>query len=97
MLLLYLREMRNPELLVNGELFLRILFLTYMHEVCSEPVMRVGQVRVKFQRALLLGNRLGILVLVGVEVSQLHVSIRKRIVQFDGSFQQRLDRGHIGI
>ena len=51
-------QMFGTELLIDGEFFLRYIFLPDMHIVGAQPVMRIGQIGIKRKSAHILRNRL---------------------------------------
>jgi len=66
---------------VNIELLLRAIFLANVYIVRSQSIVRVRQIRIQFESPHVLGDRLFIIVLLSVEVSQLHVHLGKRIIE----------------
>src|SRR5271170_6281730 len=69
------------ELLINVELSLSAILLPGVNVILAKAVMRVGKVWVQLQRPFILRKRLGILMLIGIENTQLQVGQGKRPIQ----------------
>ena len=80
-LLVHFRQMFGAELLVNRKLLLRVLLLANVHIVRSKAVMGVRKIRIQFESTHIFWNRLLILMLVGIEVSELHMGLGNGVIQ----------------
>jgi hypothetical protein len=84
-------HMFGLQLLINGELLLCLVLLTGANIILAETVVCIRRTGVQFQRALVLGQRLGQFVLVGVEDPKLQVCIGERSIEGYRLLQQGLD------
>ena len=70
-LLVQVSQVLLTQFLVRLELFLGFVLFAGMYVGLAKPIVRVGQVKINFQRTLILGNRICVLVLIRIEIAQL--------------------------
>ncbi len=85
-------EVLGAQSLVDRKFLLRVLFFSYVDIVGAQAVMGIRKVGINLESPDVVGNRLLIVVLVGIQISQLHMGLGKRIVERNGPLQQGLDR-----
>src|ERR1700680_1969550 len=72
-LLIQISEVLLAQLLVNLDLLLRAVFVAGAHVGLAKPIVRVGQIGIQLQRALVFRNGVGVLALLGVEIAELQM------------------------
>ncbi len=65
-LLVQVGQVLLTQFLVRLELFLGFVLFAGMYVGLAKPIVRVGQVKIYFQRTLILGNRIWVLVFSGI-------------------------------
>src|ERR1700680_2975743 len=80
-----------PDFWINRKLFLGAVFLSDADVGLPQAVADIGQVRIELAGFLIFRYGVGILVLVGVEIAQLQVYLRRLWIQRQRCFQQRFD------
>src|SRR5713226_10684012 len=75
-LLVEFREMLLAEFLVHLDLLLGTLFFAGTDVRLAQAIVRVGQIGIQLQRALIFGNGVGVLTLLGVEIAELQMRLR---------------------
>ncbi len=85
----------RPKALIDCKFLLCAILLPGVHIVLAEAVMGVGKIGIQFQRSLVLGDGLRVLMLVGVEIAQLHMRFGHRGVERYHFLQQRLDLAQV--
>ncbi len=76
--------------LIDFEFSLGAILLPDMNVVLAQAVMGVGKIRIQFECSRILRNRLGIFMLVSVEIAQLHVCFGKLRIKCYRLLQQGL-------
>src|SRR2546429_4742397 len=85
------------EPLINLKLLLGAVPVAGANISLAEAIVSVGKIGTEFQRARILGDGLGIFILVGVEIAQLQVRLRELGVDRQRFAQQRFDLMKIEI
>ena len=75
--------MLRPQLLIHLKLFLRFILLSGVYISLPEPIVRVGEIWFIVQCLTIFGNRLRLLRLVRVKISQLQMRLGELGVKRD--------------
>ncbi len=84
-------EMLRAELLIEGELGLREIFLIGADVGLAEAIVRVGQIGIERDGALVVRDRCGVVRLVGVKIAELKLRFGERRIERDRFFEKRFD------
>ena len=83
--------MLRAELLIERKLGLREIFLICADVGLAQAIVRVGQIGIQRDGAFVVGDRFGVVRLVGVEIAELKLRFGERRIERDRFLEQRFD------
>jgi hypothetical protein len=82
-LLVEIGQVLGAKLLVELEFVLGAVFFAGADVGLAEPIVSVGEIAVEVEGALVVGDGLGVLGSIGIEIAELQLRIGERGVEFD--------------